>query len=192
VVVAAKPASAAFFVISGNQGAGKSTVGGLLARRFPVAAHIDGDRLQDLVVSGHRWPEGLDDLDPATGQIVGEAGRQLRVRLLNGCLIASSFVDAGITAVLTDIICGRRYEELIDHLKGRTIYFVMLRPPIEVLRLRASERRAGVNNFESHLETEIDATPRVGLWLESATMAADAMVDEILSRQAEARIQLLA
>ncbi len=187
---ALEPTTASLFVISGNQGAGKSTVGELLAKRFPVAAHVDGDRLEHFVVSGRRWPESLDDLDPASGQVVGEAGRQLRLRLQNGCSVASTFVDAGITAVLTDIICGPRYDEMSHFLGGRTIYFVMLHPPIEVVRLRLSDRHTGVNDFESHLEAAIESTPRVGLWLESASLSADATVDEILSRQGEARIQL--
>jgi chloramphenicol 3-O-phosphotransferase len=187
-----EPAPADFFVISGNQGAGKSTVGALLAKRFPVAAHVDGDYVQQLVVSGYRWPQSLEDIDPLTGQVVGEAGRQLRLRLRNGCLIAASFVDAGITAVLSDIICGRQYEELVELLAGRTIYFVMLRPPVDVLRGRESNRGTEVNVFEAYLEAEIDATPRVGLWLESATRTPEAIVDEILSRQAEARLVLTA
>jgi adenylylsulfate kinase-like enzyme len=187
---APEPTTPSLFVISGNQGAGKSTVGELLAKRFVLAAHIDGDRLEQFVVSGRRWPESLDDLDPASGLVFGEAGRQLRLRLQNGCLVACSFVDAGITAVLTDIICGPRYDEMRHLLGGRTIYFVMLHPPIEVLRLRLSHRHTGGNDFESHLEAAIDSTPRVGLWLESASLSVDATVDEILSRRAEARIQL--
>ena len=186
-----EPAAADLFVISGNQGAGKSTVGELLANRFPVAAHIDGDSVQHFVVSGNRWPESLDDIDLTTGQVMGEAGRQLRLRLRNGCLIAASFVDAGVTAVLTDIICGPRYDELMEHLAGRTIHFVMLRPPVGVLR-RESDRGVGINDFEAHLEVAIDATPRVGLWLDPATTTPEAIVDEILSRQAEARLQLTA
>jgi len=83
-------------------------------------------------------------------------------------------------------------EEMIEHLAGRTIYFVMLRPPVEALRLRESHRGSGLNDFENHLEAAIDKTPRVGLWLESATMTADATVDEILSRREEAQIELRA
>jgi len=180
------------FVISGNQGAGKSAVGDALAKRFPVAAHIDGDYVQRFVVSGERWPESLDDIDPSTGQVMGEAGRQLHLRLRNGCLIAASFVDAGITAVLTDIICGPRYRELVELLAGRTIHFVMLRPPVDVLRRRESDRGTANNEFESQIEAAIDATPRVGLWLDSATTTPEAIVDEILSRQAEARMELRA
>ena len=186
----AEPAGAELFVISGNQGAGKSTVGQLLAKRFPVAAHIDCDQLQKFVVAGDRWPESLEDIDPATGKVVGEPGRQLRLRLRNGCLVAASFVDAGITAVLSEIICGPRYDELVELLQGRTIHFVMLRPPVELLRRRESERGSGINHFEFVLEAAIDATPRVGLWLNPATLSPEAIVDEILSRQAEARLQI--
>ena len=186
----AEPARAELFVISGNQGAGKSTVGKLLAKRFPVAAYIDSDQLQKFVIAGDRWPESLDDIDRATGQVVGEAGRQLRLRLRNGCLVAASFVDAGITAVFSEIICGPRYDELVEILPGRTIHFVMLRLPVELLRRRESERGSGINQIESVLEAAIDATPRVGLWLDPATLTPEAIVDEILQRQAEARVQI--
>jgi chloramphenicol 3-O-phosphotransferase len=182
--------AADLFVISGNQAAGKSAVGAALAKRFPVAAHIDGEDVQHFVVSGHRWPQSMEDVDPVTRQVVGEAGRQLRLRLRNGCLIAASFADSGITAILTDIICGRRYEELVELLAGRTIHFVMLRPPVDALRRRESQRGTGVNDFEAHLEAEIDATPRVGLWLDSATRTPEAIADEILARQVEARLVL--
>jgi len=185
-----KPAKADLFVISGNQSSGKSTVGELLAKRFLVAAHIDGDYVQRLVVSGHRWPDSLDDVDPATGQVVGEAGRQLRLRLRNGCLLAASFADGGITAILTDIVCGSRYEELVDHLAGRTIHFVMLRPAVHVLRRREAQRGTGTNDFEEYIEGAIDATPRVGLWLDSAALTPGAIVDEILSRRKESRVEL--
>jgi len=183
-------AKADLFVISGNQGAGKSIVGELLAKRFPVAAHIDGDHVQRFVVSGHRWPQSLDDVDLATGQVVGEAGRQLRLRLYNGCLLAGSFVDAGITAILTDIIAGHRYEELVDHLAGRTIHFVMLRPAVHVLRRREAARGTGLNDLEEYIEESIAATPRVGLWLDSGALTPRAIVDEILSRRKDAQVEL--
>ena len=153
-------AKADLFVISGNQGAGKSIVGELLANGSPSLPHIDGDHVQRFVVSVHRWPQSLDDVDLATGQVVGEAGRQLRLRLYNGCLLAGSFVDAGITSILTDIIAGHRYEELVDHWAGRTIHFVMLRPAVHVLRRREAARGTGLNDLEDYIEESIAATPR--------------------------------
>jgi chloramphenicol 3-O-phosphotransferase len=186
----AEQMKADLFVISGNQGAGKSTVGKLLAKRFSVAAHIDGDQVQRFVVSGRRWPQSPDDVDLATGHVVGEAGRQLRLRLQNGCLLAGSFVDAGITAILTDIIAGSRYEELVEHLAGRTIHFVMLRPAVDVLRRRETERGTGSNDFEEYIQEGLGAMPRVGLWLDSGALTPRAIVDEILSRRREAQLEL--
>jgi hypothetical protein len=122
--------------------------------------------------------------------VTGEAGRQLHLRLRNGCLLAASFVDAGITAILTDMVCGSRYEELVDHLAGRTIHFVMLRPAVGVVRLRETQRGTGTNDFEGYIEGCIDATPRVGLWLDSGTLSPGAIVDEILSRRKESRVEL--
>ncbi|MBA2463263.1 MAG: AAA family ATPase [Actinobacteria bacterium] len=39
-------------LISGVPGAGKTTVARLLAQRLPLAAHIEADEIQNLIVSG--------------------------------------------------------------------------------------------------------------------------------------------
>ena len=76
------PALAAY-LITGIPGAGKTTVSRLLAQRFPLAAHIEADRLQELIVSGSLWP----DQEPRE-----EAMRQLRLRARNAALLAESFL----------------------------------------------------------------------------------------------------
>ena len=48
----------AIFVISGTQGAGKTTVAGLLARRFERGVHVSADTLQKMIVSGARVAGG--------------------------------------------------------------------------------------------------------------------------------------
>ncbi len=60
-------------VISGTQGAGKSTVARLLAARFERGAWVSADALQRMIVAGGRWPEDRT-MSP-------EAERQLRLRL---------------------------------------------------------------------------------------------------------------
>src|SRR5215204_1887840 len=76
-------------VVSGMQGAGKSTVATALARRLPRAARIEPDALQAMIVSGGRWPEARE--------MSAAAAAQLRLR--HACLLARSFVAAGFCAV---------------------------------------------------------------------------------------------
>ena len=43
------------WIICGNSCAGKTTTARLLAQRLPRAAHVEGDEMQRLIVSGSRW-----------------------------------------------------------------------------------------------------------------------------------------
>src|SRR3954447_15435088 len=126
---------AGIWIICGNACAGKTTTARLLARRLPSAAHVDGDEMQRLIVSGCRWPVPGDS-DPSTGRLTGEAGVQYALRIRNACLVAAAFADAGITAVVTDTIIDEGFESLIEVLGGRRGHFVVLRPPAAVLKKR--------------------------------------------------------
>jgi chloramphenicol 3-O-phosphotransferase len=130
---------AEIWVICGNACAGKTTTARLLAQRLPLAAHVDGDEMQRLIVSGCRWPVPSDS-DPGTGRLTGEAGAQYALRIRNACLVAAAFADAGITAIVTDTIISEGFESLIEVLGGRPVHFVVLRPPVAVLRQRGIDR----------------------------------------------------
>jgi hypothetical protein len=84
----------------GNACAGKTTTARLLAQRLPPVAHVDGDEMQRLIVSGCRWAVPSDS-DPDTGRLTGEAGVQYALRIRNASLLAAAFADAGITAIVT-------------------------------------------------------------------------------------------
>src|SRR5215813_8202047 len=106
------------FVVSGMQGAGKTTVAGLLARRFERGVHVSGDALQRMIVSGSQWPEQREMSE--------EARRQLRLRLRHACTLGTSFLAAGFTAVLDDIVIGLLVDVLLEELKDQPFIFVML------------------------------------------------------------------
>jgi hypothetical protein len=137
---AIRPAKdAEIWIICGNACAGKTTTARLLAQRLPSAAHVDGDEMQRLIVSGCRWPVPSDS-DPVTGRLAGAAGTQYALRIRNACLVAAAFAAAGITAIVTDAIIGEGFESLTEVLGGRKVNFVVLRPPAAVLRQRGIDR----------------------------------------------------
>jgi chloramphenicol 3-O-phosphotransferase len=177
------------FVVSGTQGAGKTTVSSLLARRFQRGVHVSGDALQKIIVSGRQWPVSSettinDDFD-------GEAARQLRLRLHNMCLLGRSFFDAGFTVVLDDIVVGARLTDLQADLTAIDFMFVMLTPSVEVVRQRERQRGTELWRDWEWLTESIERTAsRVGLWLDSSTQTADETVDEIIRRAwSEALVQ---
>jgi predicted kinase len=163
------------FVVSGTQGAGKSTVAQLLARRFERGAWVSADALQKMIVSGRVWPEGV--------AMSGAAERQLWLRLKHACLLGRSFVDAGISAVVDDIVVGSRLDELLEHLAGERFVFVMLTPRLEVVRERERERGTALWEQWEWLDDEIRTkTRRIGLWLDNSDQTPDETVNQILAR----------
>lgn len=109
--------------MSGVQGSGKTTVSRLLAQRFERGVHIEADALQRMMVSGGAWVRDVGDLG-------GEAARQLRLRLHNACLLARSFYDARFTAIVDDIIIGKRFDHLHAELSGAPFRPVVLAPDV--------------------------------------------------------------
>ena len=138
--MASQPAEGAeIWIVCGNSCAGKTTTARLLAQRLPLAALVEGDEMQRLIVSGCRWAVPGDS-DPGTGRLTGEAGVQYALRIRNACLVAAAFADAGITAIVTDSIVDEGFESLTEVLGGRQVNFVVLRPSVAVLRQRGVDR----------------------------------------------------
>ena len=171
----ARPNGPTLFVVSGTQGAGKSTVAQLLARRFDPGAWISADALQKMIVSGGVWP--------AADAYSGTAERQLWLRLKNACLLGQSFVANGISAVIDDIVIGSRLDELLLHLAGEQFVFVMLTPRLDVVRERERGRGTALWEQWEWLDDELRTkTRRIGLWLDSSDQTPDETVDEIVAR----------
>jgi chloramphenicol 3-O-phosphotransferase len=171
----------ALFVVSGTQGAGKTTVSALLAGRFARGVHVSGDTLQKMIVSGREWPVATQtDVNSNTE---GEAVAQLRLRLRNACLLARSFLDAGFTTVIDDIVVGFRLAELREDLAGTPFHFVMLLPDLETVRDRERQRGTQLWREWAWLTKSIEpTTERVGLWLDTSRQTAEETVDEIMRR----------
>jgi gluconate kinase len=170
------------FLVTGAQAAGKSTVGRLLAERFDRGAFIEGDQMWKLVVSGAEDMGGTEPSD--------EAVRQYMRRLRHGAMLADSFFESGFSAVHSDIVMGDSMRPYLEMVSNRPLFVVMLYPSRDavVARERARTKNAYRDlgpTLEDAVDTFygwIDATERVGLWLDTSDQTAEESVDEIMAR----------
>lgn len=158
---ASRPAKGAeIWIICGNACAGKTTTARLLAQWLPLAAHVDGDEMQRLIVSGCRWPVP-SDRDPGTARLTGEASAQYALRIRSARLVAAAFADAGITAIVTDAIINEGFESLTEVLSGRPVNFVVLRPPGQRSASKPLRRSAGCPAIATQRSTSAGNGPCV-------------------------------
>lgn len=173
-------------IISGPQAAGKTTIGHELATRLDRAVHIDGDLIQDLIVSG-AVPM---DLPPPPGAL-----EQLHLRYLGALALANLYRDAGFDAIISDNL----FEDGVDMiltaaLKGDlsdNVHFVMLDPSIDSIWERYSARSGGGYTDSitpEGLKLAVSRTTRHGLWLDTTRQSVAETTDEIVHRLPEARV----
>ena len=134
--------------------------------------------LQRMIVSGGEW---VGEPGPPSA----EAGRQLRLRLRNMCLLGKSFFDHGFSVVLDDIIIGERWQHLQEELQGYPFSLVVLAPSTEVVRVRDAARGKPPlgARWAEYLDAELRNTMTgIGTWIDSSDQTPEETVDLILTR----------
>jgi hypothetical protein len=172
-----EPIQPAIILVTGIQAAGKSTISRLLARRFPRGAHIEGDTLQHMIVSG---AEGAQE----AGELNGEAERQYLLRLKHMCLLGRSFYEAGFTPVLDDIVLGESWEYVSELLHGLPVTLFVLAPQVEVV-VQVRDRTRGKRPLGEEWAYFLDSAFRqqmtgIGHWLDTSQQTPEETVEKII------------
>ncbi|MFC6705848.1 phosphotransferase [Flexivirga alba] len=174
---------ARIFVISGAQGAGKSTVGQALAESLPRAVFVDGDAIDDFVLSGR---------EPMTEPPSTAAVEQLFLRYAGALTVADVYRSAGFDAVIADNIFGTFLDDYLVIAAPEPIHFVMLTPTADAIRAR--EHGRGKNAYrdgftvEALVESVEHDSRRVGLWIDNTNLSVAQTVSQILAHAGEALV----
>lgn len=171
------PTKKMIIVVTGIQAAGKSTISHLLAQRFVRGVHVEADLLQHMIVSGS---QGVQEPGPLTG----EEARQYRLRLKHMCLLGKSFLEAGFTVVLDDILTGEEWPEVQASLQGISYVLIVLAPRVEVVAQIRDKNRAKRPLGEAwafYLDQVLRTTMlSAGHWIDTSEQTPDETVDQIL------------
>jgi chloramphenicol 3-O-phosphotransferase len=171
------PTSPTLIVVTGIMAAGKSTIARLLAQQFTRGVHIEADVMQHMIVSGGQWVR-----EP--GEPGGEAARQLRLRLKNMCLLGRSFLEAGFSLVLDELIMGERWQHLQQDLQGIPFCLVVLAPRLDVVvqqRDRNRPKQPLGQAWAQYLDESLRTTMAgIGLWIDNSEQTPEETVHQIL------------
>ena len=144
-------------LLSGPPGAGKTTVGRIVASRCSRSACIQSDWFWTAIVNGHvpPWEPGAD--------------RQNRVMIRSAVATAARMADGGYSTVLEGIIGPWHFDLVRDELATcpAGVSYVVLRPQLDACLARATGR---VDDGPDQRDALTDEGPIRHMWNEFADL----------------------
>ncbi|TVX93745.1 AAA family ATPase [Paenibacillus agilis] len=171
------------YLITGVMASGKSTVAQLLAEKFERGVHVRGDTFRKMIVSGRV------EMLPNTEE---EAIRQLRLRYQIAANAADTYYEAGFNVVLQDVMIGPMLGEMVELIRNRPLYVIVLNPSEDAVAHRELARAKQGYGLWTIAELNCslqEETSKIGMWLDTTDLSAEETVEQILQRAGtEARV----
>jgi predicted kinase len=163
--------------ITGMAGAGKSTVGRLVARYFPKCLFIQVDELREKVVKGYARPEG--------GVFSEEAMQQFQMARSTATYMARLYANQGVDVVIDDACAPPNFVEQYAVLfEMPEVHRVLLYPKAPVVIERIKQRGGPLEHIKyvSVVYHYLDVMPKDGwIVLDSSEWTIEQTVNEVLS-----------
>jgi deoxyadenosine/deoxycytidine kinase len=166
--------------ITGMAGAGKSTVGRMLARHFQKSLFIQVDELREKVVKGYARPQG--------GIFTEEVMQQFQMARSTAIYMARLYADHGLDVVIDDVCVPPNFVEqyaALFEIPG--VHRVLLYPRESVVIERITKRGGPLEHipYVPVIYNQLDSMSKDDwIVLDSSEWTIEQTVNEILSRMA--------
>jgi chloramphenicol 3-O-phosphotransferase len=107
--------------------------------------------------------------------------------------VADAYADAGFVAVAQDVFLGDELTLVVERIRTRPLYLVVLAPRPDVLAAREQGRSKKAYDGDVITPDVLDRalreeTPQIGLWLDTSEQTAEETAAEIMARLSDARV----
>lgn len=163
--------------ITGMAGAGKSSVGRMLARRFPKCLFIQVDELREKMVTGYARPQD--------GVFTEEVMGQFQMARTTATYMARLYADQGVDVVIDDVCAPPNFVEQYAALfELPEVHRVLLYPKESVVIERIEKRGGPLEHipYVPVIYRYLDSMSKDGwIVLDSSEWTVERTVNEVLS-----------